>query len=79
MQTGIRPTDYQTALTMIQEQVNELQTGNFTGDLMREVQDALINQHYAGFDLANNILEHHLVNQLLSLGEQTDFANQING
>lgn len=83
VQTGIQPTDYQTALTMIQEQVNELQTGNFTGDLMREVQDALINQHYAGFDLANNILEHHLVNQLLSLGEQTegeqtDFANQIN-
>lgn len=78
VQTGIRPTDYQTALTMIQEQVTELQTGNFTEDLMREVQDALINQHYAGFDLANNILEHHLVNQLLSLGEQTDFANQIN-
>ena len=78
VQTGIQPTDYQTALTMIQEQVTELQTGNFTEDLMREVQDALINQHYAGFDLANNILEHHLVNQLLSLGEQTDFANQIN-
>lgn len=78
VQTGIQPTDYQTALTMIQEQVTELQTGNFTGDLMREVQDALVNQHYAGFDLANNILEHHLVNQLLSLREQTDFANQIN-
>lgn len=78
VQTGIQLTDYQTALTMIQEQVTELQTGNFTEDLMREVQDALINQHYAGFDLANNILEHHLVNQLLSLGEQTDFANQIN-
>ncbi len=78
VQTGIQPADYQTALTMIQEQVTELQTGNFTGDLMREVQDALVNQHYAGFDLANNILEHHLVNQLLSLREQTDFANQIN-
>lgn len=78
VQTGIQPTDYQTALTMIQEQITELQTGNFTGDLMREVQDALVNQHYAGFDLANNILEHHLVNQLLSLREQTDFANQIN-
>lgn len=78
VQTGIQPTDYQTALTMIQEQVTELQTGNFTGDLMREVQDALVNQHYAGFDLANNILEHRLVNQLLSLREQTDFANQIN-
>ena len=78
VQTGIQPADYQTTLEMIQEQVAELQAGNFTAEVMREVQDALINQHYAGFDLANNILEHHLVNQLLSLPEQTDFAQQVN-
>lgn len=78
VQTGIQPADYQTTLKMIQEQVAELQAGNFTAEVMREVQDALINQHYAGFDLANNILEHHLVNQLLSLPEQTDFAQQVN-
>lgn len=77
VQTGIQSADYQTASTMIQQQVDELQNGNFTAELMCEVQDALINQHYAGFDLANNILEHRLVNQLLSLPEQVDFAEQV--
>lgn len=78
VQTGIQSADYETALRMIQQQAVEIQEGQFTPELMREVQDALINQHYAGFDIANNVLEHHLVNQLLSLPEQTDFAEQVN-
>ena len=78
VQTGIQSADYETALKMIQQQAVEIQEGQFTPELMREVQDALINQHYAGFDIANNVLEHHLVNQLLSLPEQTDFAEQVN-
>ena len=63
---------------MIQQQAVEIQEGQFTPELMREVQDALINQHYAGFDIANNVLEHHLVNQLLSLPDQTEFHEQVN-
>lgn len=78
IQTGIQATEHKKVLDMIQEQLADIKKGQFSFETMQKVKDGLVNQHLAGFDLANNVLEHHLINRLLALPNLDDFNQQIN-
>ena len=76
VQTGIRASDQERVQDMIQEQLKDLQNGNFSDEALKEVQDSLINQYRAGHDLASNILEQQLVAKLVNETNK-DFVAEI--
>ncbi len=76
VQTGIRASDQEKVQDMIQEQLKDLQNGNFSDEALKEVQDSLINQYRAGHDLASNILEQQLVAKLVNETNK-DFVAEI--
>ena len=78
VQTGIQAADHEQAVTMINQQLAAIQRGEFEAETVQEIKDAIINQQQAGKDLATNILEHRLVEELLGLSAEEQFADQIN-
>ena len=78
VQTGIKATDHDQVFDMINQQLTAIQRGEFDQTTVQEIKDAIINQQQAGKDLATNVLEHRLVEQLLGLQPVDNFADQIN-
>lgn len=78
VQTGIQAADHDRVLKLINQQLTAIQQGDFDQTTVQEIKDAIINQQQAGKDLATNVLEHRLVEQLLKLPPIDNFADQIN-
>lgn len=79
VQTGIQVTNQELVLKLIDQQLGDIKNGDFTADTVQEIKDGLINQSYAGRDLATTILEHRLVEQLLHVSNgDAYFADRIN-
>lgn len=76
VQTGVQASDQEKVQELIQQQLIEIQQGNFSTETLKEVQDSLINQYRAGHDLASNVLEQQLVAKLVN-ESNNDFIAEI--
>ncbi|MBB1079878.1 insulinase family protein [Limosilactobacillus sp. STM2_1] len=76
VQTGIQSSNQEKVQELIQQQLREIQQGDFSTEVLKEVQDSLINQYQAGHDLASNILEQRLVAKLVN-ESNNDFIAEV--
>ncbi len=77
IETGISASNYQQVLSLIRDQVAQLQDGDFTDDHLEEVKQALINNYQVGLDSPLNIIEHRLVNELSGHQELFDVPKTV--
>ena len=74
VQSGINSNEAGRVEKLIDEQLSELQNGQFTDERFEEVKNGLANQYLSSNDLAGNILGRRLTNQLLGLPNQDEAA-----
>ena len=64
IETGISANNYQRVRSLIEQQIRQLQAGQFTSEQLEEVKQSLITSYRVGLDNPLNIIEHRLVNEL---------------
>lgn len=72
VQTGIDSRQAARVEKLVDQQLAELQAGQFTDERFAEVKSGLVNQYLSSNDLAGNILGRRLANQLLGLPTQNE-------
>ena len=74
IQTGIQNTNYVRAKQLINEQIEAVQAGDFSDQLLQEVKDSLINQYQASLDVAGTVAERRLMSGLIPRPEHDPVA-----
>jgi predicted Zn-dependent peptidase len=64
VQTGINASDYSQAKTLIEQQLTDVQNGDFEDHLQAEVIAGLVNQFQSGLDSGNNLVARALLDSL---------------
>lgn len=77
IETGITAANYQRVLSLIRDQVQQLQAGEFTDDQLAEVKQSLVNSYRVGLDNPLNVIEHRLVNELSGHQELFDVPQAV--
>lgn len=79
IETGISARHYRRVWRLVEEQVEQLQSGQFTAEQFNEVKQSLTNSYQVGLDNPLNIIEHRLVNELSGHPELFDVPAAVAG
>lgn len=74
VQSGIDSNEADQVEKLIDQQLSDLQNGQFTDERFEEIKNGLANQYLSSNDLAGNILSRRLTNQLTGLPNQDEAA-----
>lgn len=74
VQSGIDSNEAGRVEKLIDQQLSDLQDGQFTDERFEEIKNGLANQYLSSNDLAGNILGRRLTNQLMGLPNQDEAA-----
>lgn len=77
VETGISANNYHRVRSLIDQQIQQLQAGQFTSEQLEEVKQSLITSYQVGLDNPLNVIEHRLVNELSGHPELFDVPQAV--